>query len=302
MANKLQASSGASSRQNIKGYAFISPWILGFIAFLLLPIAMSIYYSFCDFNPLVKSGPLFIGTANFQDLAHDPIFWKALRNTFWYAAIAVPSSLVVSLGLALLLNMRIPGQPVFRTIIFLPSLVPTIASAMLWLWIYNSRYGLLDAMLDRIGITGPGWLTTTEWAMPSLMFMSLWGVGYTVVIFIAGLQDVPRELYESAEIDGASSIRRLWHVTLPLLSPVIFFNLIMAIIGTFQVFATPYAMTQGGPDRATYFYTYYIFDNAFTNNKMGYACALGLIQLVIILALTGIATWSSKRWVHYQGR
>jgi multiple sugar transport system permease protein len=174
---------------------------------------------------------------------------------------------------------------------------------MLWLWLFNNKLGLINFMLMKIGIQNPpGWLDDQNWAMPALVLMSIWGIGNTVVIFLAGLQDVPRELYEAAELDGAGSIGRLWHVTLPAISPVIFFNLIMGIIGTLSVFALPYIMTQGGPARSTYFYTMYLYDCAFVYLKMGYASAMAWIQLLLVLCLTVIAFVSSKRWVHYQGK
>ena len=290
-------------KQLFKGLGFVSPWMVGFTLFLLMPIGLSLFLSMCDWSLSQQSAPRFIGLANYVDLMHDGIFWKVLRNTLVYAAIALPSGLMVSLGLALLLNTQVPGQPVFRTILFLPSLVPAVASAMLWMWLFKNDLGLINTLLSYIGIAGPGWLTKPEWAMPALAFMSLWGVGHTVVIFLAGLQDVPRELYEAAEMDGASAMARLVHVTLPMLSPVIFFNMIMAIIGTFQVFTIPYLMTAGGPDRSTYFFSMYLFDNAFHYpGRMGYASAMAWIQLVIVLLLTAAAFWTSRRWVHYQGK
>lgn len=300
----------SEARQLGKGLAFISPWLIGFLAFTLLPVVMSLYYSFTDFALL--KGPLPVGMDNYRELiweAHprgrfgDPYFWNSLKNTFYYAAMALPAGMLVSLGLALLLNVKVVGQAVYRTIIFLPSLVPAVASAMLWMWLFNSKLGLINAGLMSLGVKDPpGWLSDPRWAMPALAFMSLWGVGHTVVIYLAGLQDVPAELYEAAEIDGAGRWRRLWHVTLPMISPVIFFNLIMAIIGTLQVFAVPMIMTGGGPARATQFYTMYLYDNAFSYLKMGYASAMAWIQLLIILALTAVAFWSSRHWVHYQGK
>jgi multiple sugar transport system permease protein len=307
-------------RQLGKGLAFLSPWLIGFFVFLLIPVCLSFYFSFCDYSLLQP--PAYIGAANYRQLMADPVFWQALRNTLIYAALALPAGLLVALGLALLLNQRIPGQSVYRTVIFLPSLVPTVASAMLWLWLFNTKLGLINTLLDTApaaatlrGLNGLlglvhlpriqtpiGWLTDPAWALPALALMSLWGVGHSVVIYLAGLQDVPRDLYESAELDGAGAWQRLRSVTLPMISPVIFFNLIMAIIGTLQVFAVPYIMTGGGPARATYFFTMYLYDNAFTYLKMGYASAMAWIQLLIILALTAIAFWSSKRWVHYQSK
>lgn len=303
-----------------KGLAFCSPWIVGFFTFTLVPVVLSLYYSFCDYSLL--QSPAFIGGANYHELFDDEVFRKSLVNTAYYAVMALPAGMMVSLGLALLLDVKIAGQAVYRTIIFLPSLVPVVASAMLWMWLFNAKLGLINVLLDtppmaltisglnallRLGhlpqIDTPiGWLTNPSWALPALAFMSLWGVGHTVVIYLAGLQDVPRELLESAEIDGAGVARRLWDVTLPMISPVIFFNLIMAIIGTLQVFAIPYIMTGGGPARATLFYSMYLYENAFMYLKMGYASALAWIQLAIVLALTALAFWSSKRWVHYQSR
>lgn len=282
-----------------KGIAFLSPWLVGFLIFTLTPIGLSFYYSLCDYT--LSTPPVFRGMKNYSNILHDSVFWLAVKNTFVYAGLALPAGVFVSLGLALMLNARIAGQGLYRTIIFLPSLVPVVASAMLWLWIFNSQFGLLNTLLAHIGINGPQWLGK-GWAMPSMAFESLWGVGNTVVIYLAGLQDVPRDLYEAAEIDGASPWSRLLNVTIPMISPVIFFNLIMAIIGTMQFFTLPFIMTGGGPDRQTYFYSMYLYDNAFVYLKMGYANALAWIQLLIILALTGIAFWSSKRWVHYQGR
>ncbi|HVK06329.1 MAG TPA: sugar ABC transporter permease, partial [Armatimonadaceae bacterium] len=201
---------GAEGRNLGKGLAFLSPWLMGFLVFTLLPVGLSFYYSLCDYSLLQP--PLYVGAANYRDLMADPVFWKALKNTFWYALMALPAGMLVSLGLALLLNAPIGGQAIYRTIIFLPSLVPTVASAMLWLWLFNAKLGLINTLLGFVGIEGPGWLTTPEWAMPALALMSLWGVGHTVVIYLAGLQDVPRELYEAAELDGVGPVSRLMNV------------------------------------------------------------------------------------------
>ena len=297
----------------MKGLAFCSPWLIGFLAFTLVPVALSFYYSLCDYTLL--QNPHFIGGENYRMLWNDHVFFKSVINTLEFAALAIPSALAVSLGLAMLLNVKIPGQSFYRTIIFIPSLVPIVASCMVWLWLLNGKLGLVNVLLAKLGIQGPSWLTDVlftvgsppdrvsyYWAMPALAFMGLWSVGQTVIIYLAGLQDVPQELYEAAEIDGAGAWGRMRHVTLPMISPVIFFNLIMAIIGTLQVFEKPYIMTQGGPARATYFFTQCLYENAFRFMKMGYASAMAWMQLLLILALTGIAFWSSKRWVHYQGK
>lgn len=294
------ASSRHERREFVKGMAFVSPWFIGFLVFTLTPMALSLYWSFCDY-PLTQP-PLFRGLENYRVILHETDFWLSLKNTIYYACMALPAGMCVSLGLALLLNTRIRGLGIYRTIIFLPSLVPIVASALLWMWIFNAKYGLLNDVLAAIGVQGPNWIADVNTAMPSLALMSLWGVGHTVIIYLAGLQDVPTELYEAAEIDGAESFRRMWHVTIPMISPVIFFNLIMAIIGTFQVFAVPYMMTQGGPFHATYFYTMYLYENAFQNCYFGFASALAWIQLLIVVVLTAFAFWTSTRWVHYQGK
>jgi multiple sugar transport system permease protein len=294
----------AETRNIPKGLAFISPWLVGFSVFLLLPAGLSFYYSLCDYNLIQR--PVFVGLDNYRFLIHDGVFWLALKNTLYYGAISVPAGLGVSLGVAILLNRRVIGQPFFRTLIFLPSLVPTIAAAILWKWLFNQKLGLINWALSPIcsllHVQGPAWIDQPRWVIPSLALMSVWSVGNTVVIYLAGLQDVPRELYEAADLDGASALQRLVHVTLPMISPVIFFNLVMAIITVLQVFDIPFMMTQGGPNRSSYLYTYYLYDNAFSYLHMGYASALAWIQLLLVLALTGIAFWSSKKWVYYQGK
>jgi multiple sugar transport system permease protein len=295
-------------RQFGKGMAFLSPWLIGFVIFTLAPIALLLYFSLCKFDML--QSPHFVGVRNYTDLMRDSTFWQATGNTFYYAAMALPAGLLVSLGLAMLLNAQIPGRAVWRTIIFMPSLVPIVAAAMIWMWLLNPRLGLFNLLLGRLNnvlparlnIPLPPWLGDPHWAMPTLALMSLWGVGNAVVIYLAGLQDVPLELYEAAELDGAGTFGRIWHVTIPMLSPVIFFNLVMAIIGSLQTFEIPFIMTNGGPVHATYFLSMYLYDNAFVYLQMGYASAMAWIMLLLVLALTGIAFWSSKRWVHYQGK
>lgn len=301
-------------QQLAKGLAFLSPWIIGFCCLTALPIALSFYYSLCDYS--LTRGPVYVGADNYRLLMGDKVFWLAMKNTLVYAALAIPGGLVVSVGLAMLLNAGVRGQSLYRTIIFLPSLVPVVASAMVWMWLFNGKLGLINFLLGKVGIDGPAWLTgyfapgagekpdvLWYWAMPALVLMSFWGVGNSVVIYLAGLQDIPQEMYEAAELDGAGPWSRLWNVTLPMLSPVIFFNLIMGIIGALRVFDVPYIMTpNGGTARATYFVTMYLYDNAFLYLKMGYASAMAWMLLVLIVTMTGLVFWSSKRWVHYQGK
>jgi multiple sugar transport system permease protein len=284
-----------------KGLAFLSPWIIGFTLFVATPIAMSLYFSFCDYSLSPSRPPLYVGLDNYRDLLHDKVFWNALSVTGRYALMALPAAMCESLGLAILLNRPIRSQAIYRTIIFLPSLVPVAASAMIWFWLFNTKLGLINYVLERIGIEPVGWLTNPAIALPALAFMNLWAVGRTVVIYLAALQDVPKDLYEAAELDGATGLRRIWHVTLPMISPVIFFNLIIAIIGVFGVMELPYIMTNGGPADATKFIALYVYQNAFQFIRMGYASAMAWIQLILVLTLTALAFWSSRRWVHYQG-
>lgn len=289
----------SDTRDFLKGMAFISPWLIGFAVFTVVPVALSLYYSFCQY-PFLQH-PVWVGTENYRGLMHDAQFGQVLFNTAYYSVLALPLGLMIALGVAILLNTKIKGQSIYRTIIFLPSLVPAVASAMLWLWLFNGKLGLINFVLRGIGFNDPPvWLGDVRFALPALVLMSFWGVGNTVVIFLAGLQDVPRELFEAAELDGANKLQGLWHVTIPTISPVIFFNLVLGIIGSLQVFALPFIMTGGGPDRSTRFYTMYLYDNVFQFLKVGYASAMAWIQLLIILALTAAAFLTSRKWVHYQ--
>jgi multiple sugar transport system permease protein len=286
----------------LAGLLWTSPWWLGFLLLLAGPMALSLYLSFCDY-PLLQP-PVFVGTANYQQLAADQVFHKTIWNTIVYAALAVPLATVLAVLLAVLLNQRVRGQALFRACIFVPTIVPLVAAGVVWMWMLNPDLGPISTALRSIGISQPPlWLESPDWAMISLVIVSLWFIGSPMVIYLAGLQDIPEELYEAAAIDGASVLRRFWHVTLPGLSPVMLFNVIIGIITAWQVFALPYVMwrTRPGPDRATYFYTMYLFDNAFNFLKMGYASAMAWIQLLIILALTGLVFLVSRRMVYYRG-
>lgn len=292
--------SRAARHEALTAIAFASPWIIGFCAFLAWPLLASFYYSFCDYS--VLRPPVFTGSSNYVNLAHDEVFWTSLKNTFIYAIMALPLGMASAITLALLLNTKVKGMTVYRTIFFLPSLVPTIPLAVLWLWVFNGEHGILNEVLRILHLSGPNWLGDPLWSKPALALLALWGAGNAMVIYLAGLQDVPQDLYEAADLDGAGWWARTRHVTLPMLSPVILFNGIMGVIGTLQIFAEPYVMFPGGsPARSTYFYTMYLFDNAFLYHKMGYACAMGWILFVIILVLTLIALRASERHVHYQG-
>ena len=285
----------------LRGMAWTSPWWLGFLLFLAGPMVISAYISFCDY-PLLQS-PIWVGTDNYTNLMHDDVFHKVVGNTFTYAFWAIPIGTVVAILLAALLNQKVKGQGIFRTCIFVPSVVPLVAAAVVWLWLLNPQYGLVNDMLRTIGIENPPkWFGDPSWVMASLVLVGLWGVGSPVVIYLAGLQEIPESLYEAARLDGASRFRQFWHVTLPGLSPVILFNVIIGIIATWQIFALPYVMMKGGtgPEKSAYFYTMYLYDNAFRYLKMGYASAMAWIQFGIILALTGIVFWISRKMVHYR--
>lgn len=287
-------------REAVNGWLFASPWVIGFCVFLLYPLGASIYFSLCDYS--VLRPPIFVGLDNYRNLFADALFWTALKNTAIYAVISFPATVVVSLALALLLNTKVKGMAFYRTIFFIPSLVPVVSSAVLWMWLFNNEYGLINQLLGAVGIEGPNWMASTFWSKPALVVMAVWGVGNAVVIYLAGLQDVPVQLYEAADIDGAKPWRKTWNITLPMLSPVILFNGIMGIIGTLQVFVQPYIMfPDGAPARSTYMYTMYLYDNAFRFHKMGYASAMGWILFVIIFGLTMLALRSTDKRIHYGG-
>jgi len=285
-------------RRTWAGLAFVSPWLIGFAAFTLYPVCASVYYSFCDYD--VLSPPVWVGALNYSDMATDSVFWLSVYNTLVFNLISLPLGLVSALVLALLLNQPVRMQGVFRAVYYLPSLVPAVAGAMVWLWILNGRSGILNQALMAIGISHPPlWMDDPAWAKPSLALVSLWGCGNTVVIYLAALQGVPRSLLEAAMIDGASAWRRLIHVTLPAISPVIYFNLLIGIIGGLQVFTT--AIVMGGAERSTLFYAIYIYYNAFEYRHMGYASAMAWILCLMIMALTWLASRASRGFVHYQG-
>jgi multiple sugar transport system permease protein len=285
-------------RKDLAGYAFISPWLIGFVVFAAGPFIASIYLSFTRYD--IVSAPMWVGAANYHRLlTEDPLFWKSLGVTFKYALVAVPVGIIAGLGLALLLNLQIAGISVYRTIFYIPSIVPVVATSVIFVWILNPQIGLVNGLLAGVGVTGPAWLQDTRWAFWSLVFMSLWGVGGSMIIYLAGLKDIPATLYEAAIIDGAGAWQRTRHVTLPMVTPVIFFNLIMGVIGSFQYFTQAYIMTQGGPEDSTHFYALYLFNRAWRYLDMGYASAMAWILLVIVMTFTALIFRTHHRWVHY---
>jgi len=290
-----------SQRRDLRnGLLFASPWIVGFAVFTAYAIAASLYYSFCRYD--IMSAPHWIGAKNYSRLFFDDeVFRRSLANTLYMVVFGLPIGLVASLGLALLLNAKVKFIAVYRTIFYIPSLVPAVALATLWMWLLNTDIGLVNVALGKIGISGPGWLTDPVWSKPALILMGLWGVGGSAIIYLAGLQGIPDHLYEAAELDGANSLHKLWHVTLPMLSPVIFFNLIMGLIGTFQYFTQVYIMTNGGPQDSTLFYALYLFNRAFVDLKMGYASAMAWVLFGITLLCTLVVFRTSAKWVYYEG-
>jgi len=285
-----------------KGLAFFSPWGIGLLVFLAYPVMSSVVYSFCDYS--VLSPPRWIGLRNYVDLVEDEVFWIALKNTLTYTALALPIGLVVSLFYALLLSTNPKGSGIYRTLIFLPALMPVVATAIIWIWMLNGEFGVINHVLHELTLglfPKVTWLTDRSYALPAIVLVSVWGVGQTVVIVLAALQDVPSSIYEAAEIDGATLWQKIRHVTIPMISPVIYFNAIIGIIGALQVFATPYIMTAGGPARATLFYTQRLYENAFYFLRMGYACAMAWTLFLVVLGLTALAHRIGSSRVHYTG-
>ena len=287
-------------REYIAFYLFASPWIIGLLVFTIGPMVASLYLSFTDYA--VIDSPKWVGVDNYVHMfTDDPLVWQALRVTGMYSLGAIPLTLIVSFLIALLMHQRVYGVRVFRTIYYLPSVIAGVPVALLWMWILNPEFGLMNNFLRLFGIEGPKWLYSTTWVIPSFVLMSLWQIGVPMVVFLAGLQGIPMHLYEAAEIDGAGWWAKFRHVTLPMMSPVILFVMIGLIIDSFQTFTPAFLMTNGGPANASLFYGLYLYNNAFKWFKMGYASALAWLMFLIILLLTGLVFRSSIRWVYYEG-
>jgi multiple sugar transport system permease protein len=321
----------ARVREALTGYLFILPWVIGFLVFVLGPMLASLYLSFTRYNPsTVRTGIRWIGAENYGKLfTEDPIFWKSLAVTVQYSIISIPLQIAGGLALALLLNQRVRGIAGYRTAFYLPVVLGGVATSLIWMWLFSPSQGLINIGLANLytligedsllaqGIAGllqfffgrveagsllPGWTSSDRGALNSLILMSLWGLGGSMIINLAGLQSIPTVYYEAAHIDGAGPLSRFFRITLPLLSPTIFFNLVMGVIGSFQVFAQGFIMTGGGPNNATRFYVLYVYQNAFEFFQMGYASALAWILFVIILALTAVVIYTSKGWVFYEAQ
>ncbi len=288
------------ARENLTGYLFISPWLVGFFVFTLWPFLRSFYLSFCNYN--IVQPPKFIGLANYQMmLFNDELFYKSLWVTLRYAIVAVPLTLVVGVALALLLNLNVKGIAVFRTIFYLPSIVPTVAMTSIFMWILNPQVGMVNRILAIFGVTGPAWLSDPVWTPWTLIFMAVWAAGGSMVTYLAGLKDIPQYLYEAATLDGANAFRKMRMITLPMLSPVIFFNLVMSVIGTFQYFTQAFVISNGsgGPEDSTLFYALYMFRRCWKYMDMGYGSAMAWVLFVIVMVSTGLIFRTQKRWVHY---
>lgn len=283
------------------GIIFASPWIIGLLLFWIFPILASLYYSFTEFNAIQT--PRWVGMDNFIAMVKDTIFWTAAYNTLWFAVVSIPLAIVWAFGLALVLNRRIHGRIVYRTIYFLPTLVPSVALALVWIYLFNPATGLINVPFDWLGIRGPCWNACAAWSRPTMVLLAMWIIGGQVVLYLAGLQDVPQELYDAAAVDGANVFQQFRSVTLPMMTPVIFYHLVTSVIGAFQFFEIPYIMTggTGAPDNTLMFYSIYLFKNAFAYFKMGYASALAWVMFIVILAITLVIFRSARHWVYYGG-
>jgi len=279
--------------------AFISPWIIGFLAFFVYPLLLSLYYSFTEYNLLQP--PKWVGLQNYSNLTEDTHYQNAVGNTVYFVAFSVPLGVLTAFIIAFLLNQQLRLRVLLRMIFYIPIVVPISATAILWMWIFNSNWGLLNNLLALVGIQGPSWLGSPSWSKPSLIIMQLWLVGGSVLIFLAALQDVPRALYDAAMVDGANALRRVWHVTIPMVTPAILFSLLTGMIAAFQTFANAWIMTDGGPIRSTEFYVLYLYDNGFRFFRMGYASAMAWILFGVVVVVTVILFRTSARWVYYGG-
>lgn len=286
------------------GLLFASPWFIGFGVFQLYPIIASAYYSLSDYNLFQPAS--WVGLQNYVNLFQDDKFYLSLYNTAYITVLGLFPHIAFALGMALLLNTNVKGQALYRTIYFLPTLVPIVASSLLWMWLLNAQYGLVNQMLGSLGLIEPNWLIDPVWTKPALIFMGFWGTGQMTVIYLAALQGVPNVYYEAASIDGANWWKRFWHITIPAISPVTLFQVIIGLIGSFQYFTQGYVFAEasqsvGGPENSLLFYAIYLYQNAFSFLEMGYASAMAWILFIIVMICTLIIFRTSARWVYYGG-
>jgi multiple sugar transport system permease protein len=294
-------------RRILLGLAFASPWIVGLLVFTLWPIAASAYYSFTDFN--IFQPAKWVGLENYRDLFSDDVFYAALWNTVFLTVVGVPLGLVLGLLTAMALNFPVRGQPIYRAVVYLPAIVPIVTATYLWRWLLNAQYGFVNHLLEILHLPQPDWIGDPAWTKPAVLVITFWGIGTVAIIYLAALKDVPPELYEAAEVDGAGAWHRFRYVTWPLITPVTLFQLIVGVIASLQIFTQPYLLSQqrlnpasGGPDNSLLTYSMYLFHNAFVYLKMGYASAMAWVLFLITLLLTIVILVSSRRWVHYGSR
>ncbi len=293
---------GRIVRRNLNGWLFISPWLIGFLLLSLYPALMSLYYSLTDYN-LIQT-PNWVGFENYVSLlTADPLFWISVKNTVYYVMLYVPLSIIFGVGVAMLLNIKTPGIGIYRAIVYLPSVIPEIVTGVLWFWMLNPQFGFANMLLKALGLPALNWLNDPNLSKPSLVLIALWGLGTHMVIYLAALQEIPEHLYEAADIDGAGIFGKMRFITLPLLTPTIFFNLVLGVIGAFQSFTSVYVVTRGSgsPLDSTLFYSLLIYRNAFTYLKMGYASAMAWLLFLAVLVITFVVFKTSGRWVFYGG-
>ncbi len=289
---------GTKQKNNLRFLLWVSPWLFGFVILTLLPLLGSFYISFTEWK--IISDPVWVGLENYKTLFSEELFLKSLKVTFVYCAITVPLTMVLTFGTAMLLNGDLPYSGILRTIYYMPCVVSGVATALLWSYIFNYRYGMLNQLLKAIGVQGPNWLGDERWALIALAAMSLWGVGGGIIIYLAGLQTVPQHLLEAAKLAGAGWWRRLFTITLPSMSPILLFQFLTNIIGGLQTFTSGYLMTAGGPNDSTMFYALYLYNNAFKYHKMGKACAMAWILFIIIMFLSFLIMKVSAPMVYYE--
>ncbi|EFC97990.1 ABC transporter, permease protein [Hungatella hathewayi DSM 13479] len=288
------------ARKARMGVLFTAPWIIGLLLFYAYPLLSSIYYSFTSYSVL-NSGN-FVGLENYRELIKDNLFWKSIWNTLYFTVLSVPVNIILGIIIALLLNSKIRFIGLYRTVFFIPTLVPVVATATVWRWLLDSNYGIINSLLNKVGLASIPWLASENWSKLALVMIASWGIGQAIIINLAGLQDISPEYYEAAQIDGAGIFQRVRHITLPLLTPVIFYNVVMGVINALQTFTLPYTLTngEGTPVNSLTFYVMHLYNNAFGYMRMGYASAMAWILFLIILILTIVIFGTSKKWVHYQ--
>ncbi|CAM4190480.1 carbohydrate ABC transporter permease [Lacicoccus alkaliphilus] len=290
-------------KENLFGYIFISPWIIGFLALTLGPLLFSLYGSFTNYN--VVSRMDFVGFDNYQELfTNDNLFWVSLYNTFYFVIFSVPLTTILAILISTMMNQDIPGMRIFRTIYYLPAILSGVGVYLLWMQLLDPSTGLINQFLALFGINGPNWLFDPDWAKPSLIFMKLWSAGGAMLLYLAAMQGIPKTFYEAARIDGATNVQMFFKITLPMVSPIIFFDVITSTIGSFQIFQEAYVMSAdnaGAPENSLLFFNLYMWIRAFNLFDMGYAMAMSWILFIIVLLLTLVNFKLSKRWVHYEG-